>query len=69
MFATSVRARSRTLSSMRATTFGVKARLTILRNRRCRGSSMLIMDPRNSAISAGTSLRAVLVGTELKISG
>ena len=34
MLVTIVRARSRTLSSMRATTFGVNARLTIVRSRR-----------------------------------
>ena len=39
MSATSRRARSRTLSSMRASTFGVNARLTIARSRRWRGSS------------------------------
>ena len=31
---------------MRATIFGVKARLTMERNRRCRGSSRLIIEPR-----------------------
>ena len=54
---------------MRATTFGVNARLTIVRSRRWRGSSRLIIDPENSAISGGTSLSDEHVGTELKTSG
>ena len=69
MLATMVRARSRTLSSIRATTFGVNARLTIVRSRRWRGSSRLIIEPENSAISGGTSLRDEHVGMELKTSG
>ena len=62
------RARSRTESSMRATTFGVNALLTMLRSRRCRGSSITIIDPKYSDRSGFASLM-VMLGLELKISG
>jgi hypothetical protein len=66
--ATSRWARSRTDASVRATTFGVNARLTIERNRWCRGSSSTIIEPKNSATSGAWSL-IVMLGLELKISG
>ncbi len=61
-------ARSRTDDSMRATTFGVNARLTIERSRWCRGSSSTIIEPKYSEISGLLSL-IVMLGLELKISG
>jgi hypothetical protein len=45
----------RTSSSIAATTFGVKAFWTISRKRVCFGASMLIIEPKNSAISIGMS--------------
>lgn len=66
--ATSRRARSRTDASMRATTFGVNARLTIERSRWCRGSSSTIIEPKYSLISGVLSL-IVMLGLELKMSG
>ena len=68
MSATSRRARSRTDVSMRATTFGVNARLTIERSRWCRGSSSTIIEPKYSDTSGVWSLM-VMLGLELKMSG
>ena len=65
---TSRRARSRTEASVRATTFGVNALLTMLRSRRCRGSSMTIIDPKYSDSSGFASLM-VMLGLELKMWG
>ena len=61
-------ARSRTDVSMRATTFGVNARLTIERSRWWRGSSITIIEPKYSANSGVWSAMTIL-GLELKISG
>ena len=44
-----------TYCSTRVTSFGVKPFDTIERRRKCRGSSMLIIDPKNSFISCGRS--------------
>ena len=55
-------------ASARATTFGVKALLTMLRSRRCRGSSSTIIDPKNSA-SSGFWSGIVMDGLELKRCG
>ena len=68
MSATSRRARSRTEVSMRATTFGVNALLTMDRSRWCRGSSSTIIEPKYSETSGVWSLM-VMLGLELKISG
>ena len=68
IFSTSRRARSRTDASVRATTFGVNALLTMLRRRRCRGSSMTIIDPKYSEMSGLASL-IVMLGLELKMCG
>ena len=65
---TSRRARSRTESSVRATTLGVKALRTMLRSRACRGSSSAIIEPKYSATS-GIWSPMVMFGYELKISG
>ncbi len=65
---TSRRARSRTDASVRATTLGVNALLTMLRSRRCRGSSSTIIDPKNSA-SSGFWSGIVMDGRELKRCG
>ena len=62
------RARSRTEASVRATTFGVNALLTMLRRRRCRGSSITIIEPKYSDTSGFASLM-VMLGLELKICG
>ena len=48
---TSCSARSRTDSSVRATTLGVNALRTMLRSRECRGSSRAIIEPKYSATS------------------
>ena len=53
---------------MRATTFGVNALLTMLRSRRCLGSSMTIIDPKYSDRSGFASLM-VMLGLELKMCG
>ncbi len=58
--ATSRWARSRTEASMRATTFGVNALLTIERSRWCRGSSSTIIEPKYSANSGVWSLMVML---------
>ncbi|CAB4601258.1 unannotated protein [freshwater metagenome] len=52
---TSRSARERTWSSIRATSLGANPRETMLRKRKCLGSSMLIMEPKNSFISIGRS--------------
>jgi hypothetical protein len=47
----------------------VKARFTMVLSRTCRGSSRVIIEPKNSATSGATSVSVVLVGLELKTSG
>ncbi len=49
--------------------FGVKARDTIRRSRACRGSSMLIIEPKYSLNSAGRSIRLVAPRAEENTSG
>ena len=51
---------SRTEASVRATTLGVNALLTMLRSRRCRGSSITIIDPKYSDRSGFPSLITML---------
>ena len=48
---------------------GVKARDTIRRSRACRGSSMLIMEPKYSLNSTGRSTRLVAPFPEQNTSG
>ena len=55
-------------ASVRATTFGVRALLTMLRSRRCRGSSSTNFDPKNSP-SSGFWSQIVMDGLELKRCG
>ena len=66
--ATRRRARSRTESSMSASTRGVNALRTMLRSRVWRGSSIAIIDPKYSA-SSGFWSPIVIPPAELKISG
>ncbi len=62
------RARSRTDASARATTLGVNALLTMLRNRKWRGSSITIIEPKYSDSSGFASLMTML-GLELNRCG
>ena len=61
-------ARSRTEPSMRASTRGVNALLTMLRSRVCLGSSIAIIEPKYSANSGDWS-PITMPSDELKISG
>ena len=65
---TSRRARTRTESSIRASTRGVNALRTMLRNRVWRGSSIAIIDPKYSA-SSGVWSPTVMPNAELNNSG
>ena len=58
-----------TSSSNRLTIFGVNARDTIRRSRACRGSSMLIIEPKYSLYSAGRSTMLVAPRAEENSSG
>ena len=66
--ATSWRARTRTLSSIAATVFGVNARCTSRRSLAWRGSSRTIIEPKKSRAS-GMSLDSVMPLAELKMCG
>jgi hypothetical protein len=56
-------------SSVRATIRGLNARATILRSLRCRGASMLIMEPKYSRNSVGRSKMFVAPAAEEYTSG
>ena len=53
------RARTRTLCSTWATVFGVKPFCTSWRNLACRGSSITIIEPKNSSVSGAWSFRVM----------
>ena len=66
---TIVRAVTATSSTRSLSRFGVNPRETMRRRRACRGSSISIMEPKNSRNSGGMSLTEVLPFPETKIDG
>ena len=58
-----------TSSVSAASRFGVKPRETMRRSRECRGSSRLIIDPKNSRNSGGRSVMLVAPAPEVKTFG